>query len=150
MFSNQIGQVLPGALLTISLASGLGVTATPAMTEFVVTAELTSLTYAQSALATSLEINLLLSGSSGSKDLIIEGQKVILKYGYPIAKIQELEKIASFGTQTLIQNTASSVTVWSLYQSWCFTYTEAKKNGLTINPANISDIKPATDESCQS
>jgi len=50
MFSYQLGQIIPGTLLSLGLTSGLGVVATPAMTDFIAKAELASITYAHSAL----------------------------------------------------------------------------------------------------
>ena len=141
----QKGQIFPGMLLSLGLASGLGVTATPAMTDFIDKAELVSITHAHSALSSSLQINHLLASSN---TITIEGKKVTLKHGFPIAKTVELEKMASFGTQRLIDNTNNTVTIWSLYKSYCFTYTESKNDGSKINSAKLSDVSVSSDSVC--
>ena len=148
IFSNQSGQVLPGTILSLSMAGGLGVTATPAMTNFVEEAERVSLKYAHSALETSLKINHLLAGLNQSGKLIIDGQTVKLKHGYPIADIAELEKVTSFGTQILERDSSQSIKVWSLYKSWCFVYTEAEKNGSVTIPAQTGKINAASEGVC--
>ena len=144
MFFYQTGQIVPGTLLSIGLASGLGVTASPAITAFVEKAELASLTYAQSALKSSLQINHLLSRLSSNK-LIIDGREVTLKFGYPIADKNELEKVASFGTQELINSAPDTVIISSPYKSWCFVYKAADNT----KPAEISEILMGTNSICK-
>ena len=144
----QSGQIVPTMLLSMGLAGGLGVTATPAMTDFIDKAELASITHAHSALSSSLKINRLLATSN---TITIEGEKVLLKNGYPLAKTTELEKMASFGTQQLVDNANNTVTVWSLYESYCFIYTESIEsnvNGNTISPAKLSSVSVSTTSTC--
>ena len=150
IISDQTGQVLPGTILSLSMVGGLGVTATPALTDFVEEAERVSLKYAHSALETSLNVNHMLAGLKQSGKLIIDGQTVKLKHGYPVADIAELEKVASFGTQILERNSSNSIKVWSLYKSWCFVYTEAAKNGSVTTSAQIGEINAASEGKCKS
>ena len=144
MFSCQTGQVLPGSILYLGLASSLGVTATPAMLDFIEQSELTSIEHAKSALSSSLQINHLLSGIASDGRLVVEGKNVQLTFGYPQAKKEELEKVASFGTQILENNTENQVIIWSMHKSWCFVYYQATDN----KPAEISDIQSKNNSLC--
>jgi len=148
MYTLQTGQILPGSALYISLASGLGVTVTPAMSDFIQQAELTSIQHAQSALKKSITINSLISRASSDGTLVIDGEKVNLKHGYPKAKITELRKVADFGTQHIVQQSASAITIWSMYSAYCFTYTEATKSGGAISRPVISKIGNASLGEC--
>jgi len=150
MFYHQLGQIIPGTLIYLGLAGGLGVTATPAMMAFIDKAEHTSLIYAQNALNSSLKINHLMAKWDPSHKMIIEGEEVKLKHGYPVAKINELERLTSFGTQTLVENGTDSVTIWSMYKSYCFVYQEARNTENTKSPAKISDISTVNDGVCRS
>ena len=150
MFSHQLGQVVPSLLLSVGLTSGLTVTVSPAMLEIIDQAELVSINYAHSALSSSLKVNHLLAGLSSKNEILIDGKAVTLKHGYPVAKVSELEKVATFGTQTLVNNTDNTVTIWSMYKSYCFKYSESTLVGNTINSAKISDVSFAPDEVCPS
>lgn len=144
-FSYQLGQVIPGTLLSLGLLSVLGVTASPAVTEFIEQAEITTLQYSHSELKSSLKINSLLATLNPSNDMVINGHKVILKYGYPIAKKQELEKLVNFGNLTLVDDISNTVTIWSAYGSYCYHYSEVE---VSNSSPTLSAIGVGKDGKC--
>jgi len=150
MFSYQLGQVVPGTLLSLGLLSGLGVTASPAVTEFIEQAELTTLQYSHSQLKSSLQINYLLAGMNPSNSMIINGQEVILKYGYPISKKTELEKLVDFGNLTLEEQGSNSITIWSAYGSYCYRYSEAEIDNNKRQAPKVSQISEVINGICKS
>lgn len=145
MFFYQLGQAIPGTLLSLGLLSTLGVTASPAVTDFIEQAELTTLQYSHSELKTSLKINHLLTRLNPTNDMVIEGHKVVLRYGYPIAKKQELEKLVDFGNLKLVDDIANTVTIWSSYGSYCYHYSEVEAKN---NSPKISEIVMGKDGIC--
>lgn len=145
----QSGQVLPGSLLYISLVSGLGVTATPVMSNFVNEAELVSISHARSALETSMNINRLLSRLNYGDSIEINGIDVSLKYGYPYANPNELKKMVDFGTQTVNNLSATKSVIRSKFDSYCFIYSEAITENGRIKPANVSEIEAAENTQCK-
>ena len=147
MFSYQLGQAIPGTLLSLGLLSALGVTASPAVTEFIEQAELTTLKHSHSGLRSSLEINKLLAGLNPSNDMVIAGHKVVLKHGYPIAKKQELEKLVDFGNLKLTDDGSNTVTIWSAYGSYCYRYYESE--AINHRP-RVSEIVIGEDGNCPS
>jgi len=147
MFSYQFGQAVPGTLMSLALFSALGVTASPSVSEFIEQAELTTLQYSHSQLKSSLKINHLLTNLNPLNEMVIEGHKVILKHGYPIAEKQELNKMVDFGNLTLVDDNEKTVTIWSSYGSFCYRYSEAETKN---SEPKLSEIIIAEGGICRS
>jgi len=148
MFTSQLGQAISGAVLSLGVMSGLGLTASPVISDFIKQAERNAFMQTHKAFKTSLEVNHLIMQMNIKRKMIIQGQEVRLKYGYPVATRDELEKLVELENYTSQKNASDSLVIWSSYESFCFTYKEASKNSRGITPAKITKLMSGVSGNC--